>query len=78
MDSGSPIHFGRLLVVVGAALVMVGLAVIAGSRLGLGRLPGDIAYKGKHVSFYFPLATCILLSVLATLILWLISFLRRP
>ena len=44
---------------------------------GLGRLPGDIAYKGKHTTIYFPIVTCIVISVVLTLVFWLISFWRR-
>jgi hypothetical protein len=54
--------------------------MMTGSRFsffGLGRLPGDIAYKGKHGQFYFPLVTCLLLSAVLTLVWWLISFLTR-
>jgi hypothetical protein len=43
----------------------------------LGRLPGDIAYQGKNSSFYFPIVTCIVLSVAVTLILWAINLFRR-
>jgi len=78
MDSAS--HFGKLLVFAGAALIVVGALLITGSKVsffGLGRLPGDIAYKGKNITFYFPLVTCIVLSAVLTLILWLASFLGR-
>ena len=72
-------QIGRLVVVVGIALVAIGALLMAGARFGfLGRLPGDIAYKGRNVSFYFPAVTCLILSVLVTLLLWLVSFLRRP
>lgn len=77
---GLPFHVGRFLVIAGVALALVGLALMVSSRppfLGLGRLPGDIAYKGKRVSFYFPIVTCLLLSAVLTLVLWLISFLTR-
>ena len=79
---GAPLsfHLGKTIVVAGITLVVIGLLLMAGSRVsffGLGRLPGDIAYKGKHVSFYFPLVTCLLLSVVVTLVFWLISFLSR-
>jgi len=79
---GAPLsfHLGKMVVIVGIALVAIGLLLMAGSRVsffGLGRLPGDIVHKGKHVTFYFPLVTCLLLSVIVTLILWLISFLGR-
>jgi len=76
-----PYQFGKLMVVFGLVLVGIGLLVMAGSRAGfwgLGKLPGDITYKSKSVSFYFPIVTCLVLSALATLVLWLISFFRRP
>jgi hypothetical protein len=55
----------------------VWLAARTGLPLRLGRLPGDIAYQGKHGSFYFPVVTCILLSVVLTLVLWLVQWLKR-
>lgn len=78
--SGGLAQFGKLLVVLGGALVVAGLVLVAGSRfsfLGLGRLPGDVSHHGKHGSFYFPITTCIVLSVILTLVFWLISFLTR-
>jgi len=77
---GAPFQFGKLLVVAGVLLVALGLLIMAGSKLsflGLGRLPGDVSYKGKHVTVYFPLVTCVILSVALTLLLWLISFFSR-
>jgi hypothetical protein len=70
---------GKVLVVVGGLLVAVGLGVIllGKSHLPLGRLPGDIVYRGKNSVFYFPLATSILLSVVLTVVLALISRFRR-
>lgn len=75
-----PVQLGKLLVAAGVALVALGLLVMAGPRFSFfnfGRLPGDLAYKGKHVSVYFPIVTCVILSVVLTLILWLISLLTR-
>ncbi|MGA3166702.1 MAG: DUF2905 domain-containing protein [Terriglobia bacterium] len=75
-----PFQLGRFLVVVGVILVALGLIVMAGPRFsffGLGRLPGDIAYKGKNFQFYFPLVTCLVLSAAVTLLFWLISFLTK-
>jgi hypothetical protein len=65
---------GRWLITTGLILVVLGLLVSFGGRLPLklGRLPGDIYIQGKNSSFYFPLATCILLSVLFSLIAWLL------
>lgn len=68
------------MVIAGVVLVALGLLVMLGSRFaffGLGRLPGDIAYKGKHGSFYFPIVTCAILSIVLTLIFWLVSILTR-
>jgi hypothetical protein len=64
---------GRFLIVIGVLLVVAGLAVTFGGRLPirLGRLPGDIAIHGKNSSFYFPLTTCILLSVVLSLVMWI-------
>jgi hypothetical protein len=47
------------------------------SFFGLGKLPGDIAYKGKNIAVYFPVVTCLILSVVLTLCLWFVSFLTR-
>jgi hypothetical protein len=72
-------ELGKLLLVVGVLLVGAGALLAFGARLPfrLGRLPGDIAYQGRHGSFYFPVVTCILLSVALTLIFWIINFFRR-
>jgi hypothetical protein len=65
---------GRLLITAGLVLVAVGILVTFAGRLPLrlGRLPGDIFVQGKHTTFYFPLATCILLSALLTLVMWIL------
>lgn len=70
---------GRLLIFAGVFVVFLGVCVLLAQKLGLplGRLPGDIAWKGKHTSVYFPLATCLLLSVLLSLILYVLNHLRR-
>ena len=61
----------KLLVMAGVLMVAVGLLWPYLSRLGLGRLPGDIAIQGEHGGFYFPIVTCILVSLAVTLIFWL-------
>ena len=74
-------QLGRVIVILGVVLVGVGLLLMAGSRVGffgLGKLPGDMAYRGKNVSFYFPVVTCLILSALGTLVFWLISLSKRP
>jgi Protein of unknown function (DUF2905) len=66
---------GRILITAGLLLIALGLIVVFGERLPirLGRLPGDIVIRGKNSVFYFPLATCILLSAAGSLILWLLN-----
>ena len=66
---------GKLLIVLGVVLVLAGLLLtfLGRTNLPLGRLPGDIVYRGKNTTFYFPLATSIVLSVLLSLVLYVIS-----
>jgi len=70
---------GKLMVIAGGVLVVVGLAVMLLGKTGLplGRLPGDIVYKGKNTVFYFPLATSIVLSVVLSVVLYVVSRWRR-
>jgi hypothetical protein len=72
-------EIGRILMIIGAALVVIGNGVILLGRTGLpiGRLPGDILYRGKNTTFYFPLATSILISVALSIIVFLIGRLKR-
>lgn len=78
MNNGFPGEIGKVLVVLGGVLVVFGMLFLLGSKFSwLGHLPGDIRYKGKNTSFYFPLATCVLLSAVVTLVWWLISHLMR-
>jgi hypothetical protein len=72
-------EMGRMLVVLGVALVVIGGIVMLLGRTGLplGRLPGDIVYRGKHSTFYFPLASCILISVVLSIVLFLMGRLKR-
>ncbi len=65
-------ELGKMLVVIGLLIAVVGVLLWTGVGRGwLGRLPGDIHYTRGNFSFYFPLVTCLLLSLLLTLILWL-------
>jgi DUF2905 family protein len=80
VPGGLTIQIGRALVILGVVFVAVGLLLMAGEKfsfLGLGRLPGDFSYRGRTFSFYFPLATSVIISILLTGILWLISLLAR-
>ncbi len=66
---------GRALITIGLVLVAAGLLITFGERLPikLGRLPGDIVIRGKNSVFYFPLATCLLVSAVISLMMWLIG-----
>jgi hypothetical protein len=70
---------GRLLLILGIVLCAAGALLYFNARLPfrLGRLPGDIIHRGEHTTFYFPIATSILLSIALSLILWLVSHFRR-
>jgi H+/Cl- antiporter ClcA len=70
---------GKLMVIAGGVLVVVGLTVMLLGKTGLplGRLPGDIVYKGKNTVFYFPLTTSIVLSVVLSVVLYVVSRWRR-
>jgi len=70
---------GKLLIVLGAIMLVAGvvLFLLGRTSLPLGRLPGDIVYRGKNTTFYFPLATSILLSLVLTVVLYLIGRWRR-
>ena len=69
---------GKLLVLVGGVIVLLGVLLLVAGRfnLPLGRLPGDITYRGKNTVVYFPLVTSLLLSILISVILYLISRFR--
>jgi len=69
-----PTHLGRLLIAIGLIAVVIGLVLLfAGKIPWIGRLPGDFLFRGKNVTVYFPLMTSLIVSVILTLILWLIN-----
>ena len=72
-------ELGKALLGLGLLLAVIGVVLILAGRFGLplGRLPGDMAYRGKHVSFYFPLGTSILISIVLSILFYLLSHLRR-
>jgi hypothetical protein len=71
--------FGRTLMVLGLVLAGVGALLHFSGRIPfrLGRLPGDIIHRGEHSTFYFPITTSILVSIVLSFLLWLISHFRR-
>jgi hypothetical protein len=64
---------GRFLIVLGLIILTVGLLWPWLSRIGLGRLPGDIVIERENMTLYFPLMTCLVLSVLFSLVLWAVN-----
>ena len=72
-------EIGKFVVLLGAALVVVGLLLVALGRwnIPVGHLPGDISYRGKNVAFYFPLGTSILISVILSLIFYFVGRFRH-
>ena len=80
MNPANPLgDLGKVLVFAGIAIAAVGVLLLVGGRLPfrLGRLPGDISYRGRSGGFYFPVVTCLVLSVALTLIMWIINYFRR-
>jgi Protein of unknown function (DUF2905) len=70
-DNGPVQQIGRILALFGGLILVVGVAVMAMGKLGLGHLPGDIVIRRKNFSLYVPVVTCIVISILLSLILWL-------
>jgi hypothetical protein len=72
-------ELGRALLIFGAVSFVVGAVLYFGVRLPfrLGRLPGDIIHRGEHTTFYFPIVTCLVISVVLSILFWLLSNFRR-
>lgn len=72
-------ELGKMLLGLGLLLAAIGALLLFAARIGLplGRLPGDIAYRGKHVSVFFPLGTSILLSVVLSALFYFLSKFHR-
>jgi len=72
-------ELGKFLVFAGVALAALGAALMIFGKMGipLGKLPGDIVYRGKNSTVYFPLATSIVLSVVLTLVMWVLGKWRK-
>ncbi len=66
---------GRTLIAIGVILIIAGFLITLGARLPfrIGRLPGDIVIRGRNSVFYFPLMTCLILSLVLSLVMWLVS-----
>lgn len=72
-------ELGRTILILGIVLVVAGGAILLLGRTGLpiGRLPGDITYRGKNTTIYFPIVTCVVISVVLTLLSWIFQHFRK-
>ena len=72
-------ELGRMLLLFGGLLVLIGALLYFAAKLPfrLGKLPGDVVYRGEHTTFYFPVVTCLLLSAGLSLLFWLFGQLRK-
>jgi len=73
----SPQQIGKWLIAAGIFIAVLGVLVMLLGRVGLFKLPGDLEFGSKNWRIYFPIASCVLLSIILTLILWLINHFRR-
>jgi uncharacterized membrane protein len=76
MDIG-PQQIGKFLIFAGVVIIVLGVLIILFGKIGLFRLPGDLEFGSRNWKVYIPIASSIILSILLTLILWLISRFRR-
>jgi hypothetical protein len=72
-----PENIGKILIFTGAVLLFMGTAFIVLGKIGVFRLPGDVEVGGKNWRLFFPITSCIVISVVLTLVFWLISVLRK-
>jgi ribose/xylose/arabinose/galactoside ABC-type transport system permease subunit len=72
-----PENFAKILMFMGAILLFTGAAFLVLGKMGFFRLPGDIEMTGKNWRLFFPITSCIVISIVLTLVFWLISFLRK-
>jgi len=76
MEFGSQ-QIGKFLILTGVFIALVGFMIMILGRTGLFKLPGDLVFSGKNWRIYLPIASSIIISIVLTLILWLISYFRK-
>jgi len=76
MDFG-PQQIGKWLIATGLVIVLLGALMVLLGRVGLFKLPGDLEFGSKNWRVYFPIASCIVISIILTLIFWLVNHFRR-
>lgn len=70
-------QFGKFILIAGLVIAGMGIAIILLSKTGFFKLPGDIKLEGKNWKIYFPIVSCIIISIIFTLIMWLINYFRK-
>ena len=77
MTDFQPQQFGKLLLITGVIISIIGIAILLLSKTGLFKLPGDIHLEGKNWRFYFPIVSCLIISAALTAIMWIIHYLKK-
>jgi len=77
MTDIGPQQIGKWLILFGVVIIVVGVLITVLGRLGLFKLPGDLELVGKNWRIYLPIASCLIISIILTIIFWLIRYLRR-
>jgi hypothetical protein len=72
-----PQQIGKWIIAMGITIALVGVLVMILGRMGLFKLPGDLEFGGRNWRIYLPIASCIIISIVLTVILWLINYFRR-
>ena len=73
METPEPQNIGKIVIALGLMITFVGIVIFVLGKLGLGKMPGDMKFGNDNFKVYFPIGTCILISVIMTLIMWLIK-----
>jgi uncharacterized membrane protein len=72
-----PQNFGKLIVITGVIISLIGVVIIFLGKTGLFKLPGDIEIGGKNWKVFFPVVSCIIISIVLTVILWIVNYFRK-
>ena len=77
MTDFQPQQFGKLILLTGIVISIAGVIIILLSKTGLFKLPGDLYFEGKNWKIYFPVVSCLVISIVLTLIMWIVYYLRK-
>lgn len=77
MQQYEPEQIAKVIIIIGLVIISAGIMIFLLGKVGLFKLPGDIRFQSKNFKLYFPLASSVIISIVLTLILWLISYLKK-